>query len=173
MGTSWRSSLRTAAVCAAFLGAGPAATAHTRPVSVGTTLTALSGPDSVPLRLDSSYAINSCAPSDGPAVTLYLGGSVTGSGLTQRIEPPYVEISIWQPWSSLGGAMFVLEHYHGNGFAAYCPTEKNCEHLDYARVSFDAAIEDHLRGVAELTVRGRQINAPFTARRVDIRMMCG
>ena len=129
--------------------------------------------DSLPLRLDSSYAMNSCAPTDGPAVTLYLGGTVTGSGLTQRIDPPYIAISIWQPWSNLGGAMFVLQNYHGGGFAAYCPTEKSCERLDYARVSFDAAVGDHLKGVAELTVRGRQINAPFTARRIEIRMSCG
>ncbi len=131
------------------------------------------GTDSLPLRLDSSFAINSCAPTDAPAVTLYLGGTVAGSGLTQRIEPPYIAISIWQPWSSLGGAMFVLEHYHGGGGAAYCPTDKSCEQLAYARVSFDAATEDHLRGVAELTVRGRQMSVPFAARHVAIRMICG
>jgi hypothetical protein len=147
--------------------------ARTAPAAARTPSSTLVAQDSIPLRLDSSYAIHSCAPSDGPAVTLYLGATVTGSGMTLGVKPPFVEITVWKPWSTLGGATFVLEHYHGGGFASYCATEKGCEHLDFARVTFNSAIEDRLSGTAELTIRGRQMTVPFNARRLDIRMMCG
>jgi len=106
-------------------------------------------------------------------MTLYLGGTVTRSGVSDRIEPPFVDISIWQSSSSLSGRTFVLQHFHGGGFASYCSTAKACDQLDGARVSFDRVTEDHLTGTVDLTLRGRQITKSFNARRLDIRMMCG
>jgi hypothetical protein len=129
------------------------------------------GPDS--LRLDSSYAIPSCAPTDGPAVTLYLGGTARAAGIAEHIDPPYVQISIWQAWSSLPGQSFVLQHYHGGGNASYCATAQTCVPLDGARATFDRATADHLTGSVDLTLQGKRLEKSFDARRLDIRVQCG
>jgi hypothetical protein len=104
---------------------------------------------------------------------VYLGGTVRGSGLEERIEAPFIEITIWQAWSTLAGRTFELEHFRGGGFAAYCSTDMMCERLEAARISFDDSGGDHLRGAVDLLLHGRRIARSFKARRLDIRMMCG
>jgi hypothetical protein len=125
------------------------------------------------LRLDSTYAVPSCAPTDGPAVTLYLGGTVTRVGTAEHIEPPFVQISIWQGWSSLPGQSFVLQHYRGGGNASYCSTAQTCERLDVAQASFDRATTDHLTGTVDLTFHGQHMRRSFDARLLHVRVQCG
>jgi hypothetical protein len=138
------------------------------------------GPDS--LALDSSYFEESCAPTDGPAVTLFFGGRVLPKGRGEGVKPPYVTVTIWRGSSTLAGHTFLLQPGAGGGFASYCARNKKCEHLDFARVSFDVVTRERVRGTADLTLQEEdsahsvstyQASIPFNARRLRVRMVCG
>src|SRR5215469_14616327 len=64
------------------------------------------GPDS--LALDSSFFQETCAPNDGPAVTLFFGGRAGKVAMGEAVAPPYVAVSIWRGWSTLAGHTFLL-----------------------------------------------------------------
>ena len=138
------------------------------------------GPDS--LALDSSYFQETCAPNDGPAVTLFFGGRAGKVAMGEGVAPPYVTVSIWRGWSTLAGHTFLLRPEAGGGFASYCKKDRQCEKLEFARVSFDAVTRDRVRGSADLTlqepsagdsVSTYQASIPFNARRLSIKMPCG
>jgi hypothetical protein len=143
----------------------------------GSTLRASPPPaavDADTVSLDSAYAVHSCAPNDGPAVTLYLGGRVVGSPTPQRIEHAQIIISIWQGWSTLAGRTFVLENYHGGGGASYCAGgSSTCDRPESARVSFDQVSDERLTGRVDITAHGYHIARQFRARHVPIFMLCG
>ena len=140
------------------------------------------GPDS--LFMDSSYVEESCAPNDGPAVTLFFGGRVMPIAAGEGVQPPYVTVSIWRGWSTLAGHTFLLHADAGGagGFASYCARDRKCERLDFARVSFDAVTQTRVRGSADLTLQEHakgdsvstyQASIPFNARRLAVKMICG
>ena len=134
------------------------------------------------LAMDSSYVEESCAPNDGPAVTLFFGGRAGAVGTGEAVKPPYVTVSIWRGWSTLTGQTFLLRPAAGGGSASYCRAEKKCERLDYVRVSFETVTNDRMRGTADLTLQEAdghhfvstyQASIPFNARRLNVKMMCG
>jgi hypothetical protein len=61
-------------------------------------------------------ATNSCAPADGPAVSIYLSAKpFTGS----QVDQPYVAFNIWTGLRELSGRPYRLAQNSNDGFGSY------------------------------------------------------
>jgi hypothetical protein len=137
------------------------------------TLAACGGP-LTGLRGDLRYAsaTNSCAPTDGPAVSITLSSTPVGSG---RVDRPYLTLSIWTGLGDLPGKTFSFAAASPDGFGAYfgedttkTETVTGTVHID--RIARDSSI------TATLNIRladGSRIVRTFIAPWQATRMLCG
>lgn len=122
-----------------------------------------------------AYATPSCAPWDGPAVTLYLTPQAVDSG--SPLPPPGASlgVSIWKSRAELPGARFSWPSSGQVGAAQVCTREAECEAASGATVAFGQdGSQDTLQGMMDLAFpqRGR-ITGDFRARWIQRSMFCG
>jgi hypothetical protein len=127
------------------------------------------GADSVP-----AYAVaaRSCAPTDGPAVAIYL----THEPVTS-LEPtvPYFQVAIWQPLEEVSGRTWTVAGDLLEGSASYRPSSDRYEFATTGRIRIDAVShENTVRGSVDLRfpTAGR-VRGGFQATWLTTSMMCG
>lgn len=129
---------------------------------------------SPPAGYPSAMATNSCGPTDGPAVQLYLTPMPSDSA-----EPdagtPFVRVVVWRPVEDLVGAIVDLGPASDQGFVSACSSSGECEAASSAQVQLGMNRgRNSLAGLVELEfpaagrVRG-SFRAPWRPRRT----LCG
>jgi hypothetical protein len=110
----------------------------------------VTGPES---DLRFSSAVNTCGPTDGPAVLIRLSArEIEGAGVSE----PYLSLNIWSPVGSLSGRTFRLAQNSSDGFAAFY------------------ADDDRRTGLASGTVRVTDVGADSSIiGRVDVTLKDG
>ncbi len=83
----------------------------------------------------------SCAPFDGPAVTLYLSDHPIEAAVP---SPPYRMISVYRAVDDVLGHSFTLENSAQLGSASNCVTESDCRPSVTTSVSFGALGSDSI-----------------------------
>jgi hypothetical protein len=76
----------------------------------------------------------SCAPWDGPAVSLVLTTKPTSCG--KAPEGPYLSIYIWRDLPEHGPKTIEFKEAGGNGGASRCATANECERATSGRLTF-------------------------------------
>jgi hypothetical protein len=102
-----------------------------------------------PAGLPHAAATPTCAPTDGPAVAIYLAAVPLGS-----VEPPapYLRIDVWQPPVRLAGRSWVLAGSESEGSAWFYSTATDFEIATRGRVTINAVAPDNtIEGSADLT----------------------
>jgi hypothetical protein len=113
---------------------------------VACTSNSIPGP---PAGLAHAAATPTCAPTDGPAVAIYLAAAPVGS-----VEPPapYLRIDVWQPLGRLAGRSWVLAGSEAEGSAWFYSTATDFEIATRGRVTINAVAPDNtIEGSADLT----------------------
>lgn len=128
----------------------------------------LAPPDGFP----HAVAVRSCAPNDGPAVSIYLSrAEVT----TLEPTPPYLRIAIWQPVGTVANRTWSLRIPAGEGSAWFHATTSGHETASSGNVRVTTVSADTtLEGTVDVTfpAAGR-IRGGFTAPYIDPPALCG
>lgn len=109
-----------------------------------------------------AIALRSCAPHDGPAVTIYLSSEEVES---PQPSPPYLQIAIWQPVGTLANRTWSLAVSSTEGSASFHATSSGHETASGGNVRVTTVSADTtLEGTVDVTfpTAGR-IRGGFTA----------
>ena len=124
-----------------------------------------------PPGLPYATATPTCAPNDGPAVSIYLTAL-----LEDTLEPskPYVRIAVWQPLDSLVGRSWVLAPSSEDGSAWYHATAVDFESATNGRLTVTSFSLERVRGTVDVTFpdAGR-IRGAFEATWIPQAELCG
>jgi hypothetical protein len=83
-----------------------------------------------------AYAARSCAPWDGPAVTIFLVPSPVDSSSTLPPDAPHIELAIWRSPASLTGTTLTWPTTEQIGVLTACRDQTTCEQATAATVRF-------------------------------------
>ncbi|MCC7055654.1 MAG: hypothetical protein IT355_20450 [Gemmatimonadaceae bacterium] len=75
-------------------------------VCVAAVVVACAGPTGPDAGLPYVYALASCGPADGPAVTLTFSGTPYSG---ERVSPPYVLMTVYRPPTDLAGRTYTFD----------------------------------------------------------------
>lgn len=78
---------------------------------------------STPAAFPSAFARASCAPTDGPAITIDLSPSRGADPLA----PPLIQTSVYRPRADAVGRTWTFDGNWGSGYTSYCGTSTHCE----------------------------------------------
>lgn len=119
-----------------------------------------------------AVAVRSCAPNDGPAVTIYLSSDEVE---TSEPSPPYLRLAIWQPVGVLANRTWSLAVSSSEGSASFHATASAHEAAAGGTVTITTVMADTtLQGTVDVIfpTAGR-IRGGFTAPYVHPPALCG
>jgi hypothetical protein len=105
----------------------------------------------------------SCAPNDGPAVTIYLS------------QTPYLQINVWQPLASLGGRPWSVGSGSSEGSATFVAVSANPETATTGTVTVHSVSADnHVEGTVDVIFpKSGRIHGGFQAIWKPQTFLCG
>jgi hypothetical protein len=126
-------------------------------------------PDSGPLA--HAVARQTCAPWDGPAVSIVLAGDSLAAEIP---SPPYVEFRIYRSIDLLSGRTVRFTRTSSDsGSVVSCGADGSCESTD-GEIDFGAVREPaDLTGRYRVLVAGRWVTGALRARWLTRRELCG
>ncbi len=127
-------------------------------------------PEGFPL----AYAMDDCAPWDGPATSVFLTSRPLGGD--DSPSPPFVRISIYLPRGDVVGHSFALSAESAStGAVSRCESEASCVQAVSALVRFrDASPEEPLAGrISAIFPGGERVVGGFVPTPLPSRGLCG
>jgi hypothetical protein len=121
--------------------------------------------------LSHAVARQTCAPWDGPAVSLVLAGDSLSA---ESVSPPYVEFRIYRSADQIAGQAFRFSvSSSDSGLALSCGGSERCDPVE-AELEFDAVAPPRgLTGQYRLLLGGAWTTGSFRARWLARTEMCG
>ena len=125
-----------------------------------------------PPGLPHATVTSTCAPNDGPAVTIYLSAAAAGT-----LEPstPYLRIAVWQPLNALSGRSWSLASTSAEGAAWYYATAMGFESATRGNVTVTSvSATNRVRGIVDVTFPSAgRIRGGFDAIWMPQTLLCG
>ncbi|MCG8435069.1 MAG: hypothetical protein MJA83_13660 [Gammaproteobacteria bacterium] len=120
-----------------------------------------------------AYIAHTCAPWDGPALTLSLAAAAAEHG---SVNGPRASIAIYKSVNEISGQYFLLSGERDNdGYGAVCGEDETCRPLKSAEVFFQEIDEAApVRGYIEfVSGDGERHSGEFTAEWLSTFYLCG
>ena len=129
-----------------------------------------------PRGLEFAYAAPDCAPWDGAAVAIYMGGAKAFATGTIPDRTPFVQVAIWRAADVVAGQTFDVSAVSKVGAAISCrAATTDCERASSGTIRLDGRRPGGaFEGTLDLTFPSRgRVTGGFHATWVQRRVFCG